>query len=598
MTKLCAFALFLYFSVKNDIMNPKIVFVSIAFTLLSGAGFRYALHTSSSAFISTTASKQRLVMQCSPNWSFVNEDSLAKKIGVLPGWGNYRWNIDAANDSARFYFNQGINMYYAFHIIEAMASFKKAALFDDNNAMINWGIALAYGPNINDFAYAATPEAFAAAQKALSLKNNCTAAEKVLIDAIAVRYSADSTVSRASLNQLYAAAMKKGYQQFSSHADIATLYADALMLQHPWDYWKHNGEAEPWTPELLAVLESVIKLQPNHPGANHYYIHSVEASFNSKRAMASADRLGTLMPGVAHMIHMPSHIYIRNGKYKEGITVNEMSVTGYNNYLNLFPEVQNNIPLYLIHNLHMQSNCAMMRADYNYSNTTALACRNSFDTSFLGFPAPLGTFIQYVYMTPVINDVRFGKWDAILNAPPVSSPHQYAMVLWHWARGMAFAGKNELTAAAGELEIMQEKMKGADMPVVMEPFNSPLAAAKVAEKILAGVIAEQQKQFTTALSLLSEAVALEDRLIYNEPRDWLLPAREYLGNALLHSGNAAKAEIIFKEDLKENPATHWSLYPLRQALLLQNKKAEAAQIKSAFDQAFEGADITAGAIAF
>jgi len=581
-------------------MSRKIVFIAIAAMLVLSAGFRYALHYNNAPaeLAKAIAHKKQLVMQCSPDWSLVNEDSLANSIGVLPGWGNYRWNINTPSDSARFYFNQGINMYYAFHIIEAMASFKKAALLDNNNAMISWAIALAYGPNINDFAYAATPEAFAAAQKALSLKINCTAAEKVLIDAMAVRYSSDSTVSRTSLNQLYTTAMKKAFQQFSSNADIGTLYADALMLQHPWDYWKHNGNAEPWTPELLAVLEGILKLQPNHPGANHYYIHSVEASFNSKRAMASADRLGKLMPAVAHMIHMPSHIYIRNGKYKEGITVNEMSVTGYNSYVDLFPAVQNNIALYLIHNLHMQSNCAMMRANYSYSNNSALACRNSFDTSFLSFAAPLGTFIQYVYMTPLINDVRFGKWDNILQNAPVSDQHQYAAVLYHWARGMAFAGKQELIAAANELKTMQEKMKGADMSVIMEPFNSPLAAAKVAEKILAGVIAEQEKNFTNAIAILTEAVTLEDQLIYNEPRDWLLPSREYLGNALLHAGNFAKAEIIFKEDLKENPATHWSLYPLYQCLLKQHKKAEATSIKTTLDKAFEGADITAGTIPF
>ena len=275
----------------------------------------------------------------------LNADSLANGIGVLPGWGNYRWDIASKNDSARFYFNQGINMYYAFHIIEAMASFKKAQQFDDTNAMIYWAQALAYGPNINDFGYAATPDAFAAAQKALSLKNNCTPKEKALIEAMAVRYSLDSTISRASLNQLYSTAMKRSYNLFSTDADAATLYADALMLQHPWDYWKHDGEAEPWTPELLAVLEGVLQLHPNHPGANHYYIHSVEASKDAKRAMASANRLGKLMPGVAHMIHMPSHIYIRTGNYTEGITVNEMSVKGYTNYLSLYPDVQNNVQI-------------------------------------------------------------------------------------------------------------------------------------------------------------------------------------------------------------------------------------------------------------
>ncbi len=580
-------------------MSRKIFFGATLFALLLTAGFRYTIQTDEPKQISREAVyKHRQIIQCSPDWTQLNEDSLANGIGVLPGWGSYRWNIVTQSDSARFYFNQGINMYYAFHIIEAMASFKKAERFDNNNAMISWAQALAYGPNINDFAYAATPEAFAAAQKALSLKDNCTPKEKALIEAMAVRYSPDSTISRQSLNQLYATAMKKSYHQFIQDADAATLYADALMLQHPWNYWKHNGQAEPWTPEILTLLEGVIQKHPGHPGANHYYIHAVEASKNSKRAMASADRLGSLMPGVAHMIHMPSHIYIRNGKYAAGIKVNEMSVKGYNSYLAIYPDVQNNLPLYLIHNLHMQSSCAMMRANYSYSNKSAVECSRSFDTSFLSMPAPLGTFIQYLYMTPAFNNVRFGKWDAVLNAAAVQEQHVYATVLWHWARGMAFAGKNKLTDAVTELKIMQEKMKAPDMLVVMQPFNAPADAAKVAEKILAGVIAEQQNDFVNAIKLLNEAVVNEDAMIYDEPKDWLLPAREYLGTALLKAGNAAKAATIFKEDLKENPDTHWALYGLYKALRQQKKNAGAAAIKKQFDKAFTDADILPDSVVF
>jgi tetratricopeptide (TPR) repeat protein len=579
-------------------MNNKI-FVTAAFiALLLMAGFRYAREKQQPLVLRETVLKRQQIIQCSPDWSQINEDSLANNIGVLPGWGNYRWHITAKNDSAQFYFNQGISMYYAFHIMEAMASFKKAQLFDAGNAMIYWAQALAYGPNINDFAYAATPEAFAAAQKALSLKNNCTEKEKALIEAIAVRYSSDSTISRASLNQLYADALKKSYSRLKQDADIATLYADALMLQHPWDYWKHNGTAEPWTPQILSVLESILSKYPNHPGANHYYIHMIEASSNPQRALASANRLGILMPGVAHMVHMPSHIYIRSGNYTEGIKVNEMSVQGYNKYLTLYPAVQNNAPLYLIHNLHMQTACAMMKGNYSYSNKSAVACSLSFDTSFLSMPAPLGNFIQYVYMTPAINNVRFGKWDEILNAAPVKEQHLFATVLWHWARGMAFAGKNNTAAAANELMLMQQKMKAPDMQVVMEPFNSPFAAAKVAEKILAAAIAVHENDFTKAIELLNEAVVNEDALIYDEPKDWLLPARQYLGAALLQAGNAVKAAQVFKEDLKDNPNNHWALYGLYQSLIKQKKNTAAIAVKKQFDTAFAGSDIPAGHIVF
>jgi len=542
--------------------------------------------------------KSKQIIQCSPDWASIDEDSLANSISVLPGWGNYVWNISAANDSARFYFNQGINLYYAFHIIESMASFKKAALFDENSAMIYWAQALAYGPNINDFAYAATPEAFAAAQKAVALKEGCSAKEKALVNAMAVRYTMDSTNSREILNQLYADKMKQAFTDFKQDADIGALYADAMMLQHPWDYWNHNGTAQPWTPEINSVLETVLKKTPEHPGANHYYIHSIEASPNPSRALASADRLGILMPGVAHMIHMPSHIYIRSGNYKKGITVNEQSVKGYNLYLKLYPEVQNNAPLYLFHNLHMQTACAMMRANYEYSNKSANECSHGFDTAFLSLPQPMGNFIQYVYMTNFINNVRYGKWDSILNAAGIEDRHTYANALWHWARGMAFAGKNKLADAATELQLMQEKMKHPDMFITMEPFNSPDAAAKVAEKILAGSIAVKQKNYSAAISFFEEAVASETAMIYNEPRDWLLPARHYLGNALLLAGENIKAEEIFNADLKENPNNHWALIGKFRALKKQHKNAAAQKVKKLYLKAIEGTDIGEGYIVF
>lgn len=582
-------------------MSSKIFFPFAMLVLLLAAGFRYAVEKNSrqpKQVSRQSIIQKKFIIQCSPDWSQLDADSLANGIGVLPGWGNYQWHINSSSDSARFYFNQGINLYYAFHIIESMASFKKAEKFDNSNAMIYWAQALAYGPNINDYAYAATPEAFAAAQKAVSLKDNCTPKEKALIIAMAVRYSSDSTISRASLNQQYAEAMKKFKNNFVQDADVATLYADALMLQHPWDYWKHNGDAKPWTPEILSVLENVLRKTPQHPGANHYYIHAVEASKNPQRALASADRLGRLMPGVAHMVHMPSHIYIRSGNYQQGSKVNEMSVKGYGNYLALYPDVKNNVGLYLVHNLHMQTACAMMRANYSYSNKSAIECRMSFDTSFLSMTPPFGTGMQYLYMTPFINNVRYGKWDAILGAAPELAHHEYAMLLSHWARGMAFAGKNNLAAAKNELAMMQEKMKAPAMLVIMQPFNAPADAAAVAEKILGAFIAEKENDFSKAVHLLKEAVISEDALIYNEPKDWLIPAREYLGNALLKTFKYAAAEKIFREDLIENPHNHWSLNGLYLALQKQRKNKEAAPIKKQYDKAFEGADIPVGHIVF
>lgn len=573
----------------------KLLFIAtvvIAFLFL--ISFRYTKKNANPPlkFISRSEFyKNKFVMQCSPDWNLLNSDSLSKGMSILKGWGNYQWKISSESDSARLFFQQGMNMYFSFHIIEAMASFKKAEQFDEKNAMIFWAEALSYGPNINDFAYSATPEAFAAAQKAISLSNNCTTREKVLIYAMGKRYSSDSTISRKSLNQLYTDEMEKGYQQFPGDADIAALYADAMMLLHPWEYWKHNGDAQIWTPRILEVLEKAIALSPDHPGANHYYIHSVEASGNPQRALPSANRLSKLMPSVSHMVHMPSHIYIRSGLYNEGTKVNELSVKGYNDYLSVYPEVANNVSLYLIHNLHMQTACAMMGKGYAYSSKSAEDCRASFDTSFMSIPPPFGAYVQYVYMTPVINNIRFGKWEEVLKEPAIPENYVYANVLAHWARGIAFAGKNNLEAAKNELNILQKMMTHPDMLVVMEPFNSPADAAKIAQKLLEGVIAEQENDLTKAIAFFTEAAKYEAALIYNEPQDWLLPANEYLGNAFLKAGAFSQAENIFKKDLKENPNNHWSLKGLYESLLKQKQNSPANLIKKQLDKTIVSADM-------
>ena len=238
-------------------------------------------------------------------------------------------------------------MYYGFHIIEALASFDKATKFDSNFAMGYWGMALSYGPNINDAGYSASPEAIVAMHKAKNLSNNCTDVEKALIDAMQVRYTEDTTQSREHLNQLYADAMKKVHHDFPASADAGTLYVDALMVQHPWDLYTKTYQPKAWTPEIVNTLESVLKISPKHPGASHYYIHAVEASAHPEIAIPVSEQLVTLMPGVSHVVHMPSHIFIRSGYYEQGEKVNEDAVKDYYDYLSKYAPVINNAPLYL-----------------------------------------------------------------------------------------------------------------------------------------------------------------------------------------------------------------------------------------------------------
>ena len=544
---------------------PRLIILLAALLLL---GWTFSISdTNSRSLIKHITREEALrhhaVLQCSVNWNLINANELAGKITLLPGIGTYHWSIQSESDSAKLYFNQGINLYYAFHIIESMASFKKAATFDKNNPMIYWGEALAYGPNINDLAYSATPDAFAAAQMALSLSEKADMKEKSLIKAIAVRYSADSTTSRASLNQLYADEMKKAYLQFSSDADIGALYADALMLQHPWDYWKHNGENESWTPEIIDVLKHTLTLAPQHPGANHYFIHALEASQHPEDALPNAHRLASLMPGVSHIVHMPSHIYIRTGYFADGIQVNESAIKAYQQYLKMFPEVADNAPLYLIHNLHLEAACSIMGSTYEKSKEITNRCKNSFDSAYMSLPAPLGCFSQYIYMTPVFNDVLFEKWDNIIHSKPIKPNYVYAAVLDQWARGMAFAGVKNIPAAKKSLAKMQSYFSNPDMLTVLPPFNAPISGAHVAEHILEGYIAQTLNNLPKAIEAFEMAVKAEDSIIYNEPKDWLVSARPYLGRALLLSGNKKAAQQVFEDDLNLNPGNQWSMKGLQ-----------------------------------
>ncbi len=580
-------------------MKPKILFLEIILAFVVAMSLR-SLIVKEKQYISAPSSreeKMKSMLLCSPDWSEIDEDLLAASIGPLPGWGKYFWKIGSSNDSAQFYFNQGINMYYAFHIIEAMASFKKAETFDDKEPMIYWAQALAYGPNINDLEYNAAPEAADAAAKAVALSGKLSLKERLLINAMSKRYSKDTSVSRALLDEAYTRAMEDASNS-TSDADVHALYADAIMLQHPWRYWKANGEAESWTPELIAILEKVLKNNPEHPGANHYYIHATEASPAPQRALASADRLGTMMPGVSHMVHMPSHVYIRSGHYEKGIEVNETAVKAYNKYLELYPEVVNKMDIYLIHNLHMQAACAMLRPNYGYALKSAELARKSFDTSFLSLPAPIGCFAQYVYITPQLVKLRFGRWADLAAEPVIPENYVYAHLLDSWARGMAAASSGKKEEAIKYLEAVNQSILHPDLKVVMGPFNAPKSGGLVAQKLLEGMISEKFGKQDDALNYYKQARLLEDSLIYTEPRDWLIPTRHYLANSLIAAGKFKEAETVLKEDLAINPNNFYALSALDKMSRQKQLNDKAGVHQKAFKQVFTGTDMPEGALVY
>ena len=561
--------------------------------------FRFSEQKNQLKKIDLTEYKKNNIVRCSPDWEALKNWLDESDIPPIPGAGIYKWKISTKNDSAQFYFNQGINMYYSFHIIESMASFKKAARFDPNCAMIYWAQALGYGPNINDFGYRASPDALDALNKAKEFSINATSMEKELINAMSVRYTADSAdVTRAKLNQDYTDGMKKVYEKFPSNPDAQALYADAMMLQHPWDLWLVNGTPRPWTPLIRQVLEKLLATSPMHPGANHYYIHVMEPSPYAAKALPSAERLGKTNPGLSHVVHMPSHIYLRTGFYQKGVDVNVTAVNSYKNSIPLYEPVTGADFLYIIHNEHMKSNNAMMTGSYKTSVAAAEDVKASIPADYLSIPAPIGNIVQYINTTPTFIQLRFGKWDEILQNSKPSSEHVYANVLYHFARGIAYSRKKDREAASAELDAMREFMKDSSLAIPMTPFSPPSVGAEVAHMLLLGVIHEDKGQLDGAIKYYKKADSIEVTMVYNEPRDWLLSPKHYLGSAYLKASKWKEAEEVYLKDLAYNNENGWSLYGLYHALTGQKKAADAAKVMVRYKKAFTNADIKINSSAF
>jgi tetratricopeptide (TPR) repeat protein len=572
-------------------MKLRITFITILAFLFSAFLFSFKKNESIRAE-RIVEFKKKNIIRCSPDWNELREWIEEYDIPPMPGAGSHTWKISTKSDSAQFYFNQGINMYYGFHIIEAMASFKKAAKFDPRCAMLHWAQALAYGPNINDFGYRASPEALASLQKAKEFASAVSPMEKEMIDAMSVRYTPDSAdATRASLNQLYVDKMKKVYSTYKDHPDAQALYADALMLQHPWDLWNINGTPKPWTPRIKEVLEKLMARYPNHPGGNHYYIHVMEPSPFAAKALPSADRLGKTNPGLSHLVHMPSHIYLRTGLYQKGVDVNIKAVNSYQKSIPLYVPVTGADFLYIIHNLHMKTNNAMLAMQVKTSMEAAMETRNSVPVDYLSNPPPMGSYLQYIYMTPVLVYIRFGKWDEILQLQQPASAHVYANILFHFGRGMAYISQQRAAEAINELSSLQHLMKDSSLSIPFTPFSPAIDGAVVAENILKGTIALAKNNNDEAITSFSKAVQTEEAMVYNEPRDWMLNPKHYLGNAYLKAARWKDAENIFRADLKNNNKNGWALFGLYHSLSSQKKTSEASGVKADFNKASAKADI-------
>jgi len=496
--------------------------------------------------------------------------------------------ITTASALAQQRFNQGLRLLYAFEHGLAIRSFQEAAGLDPFCAMAYWGIALALGPNINLPLDPQREEvAYKAIQKALAFASSASTRERAYIEALAKRYSLTPDAGRKTRDRAYADAMREVARQYPDDLDAATLFADALLNLHPWEYWTPEGQPQSDTLEIVETLEKVLQRNPNHPGAIHYYIHAIEASPYPERALPFARRLPDLMPGASHLVHMPSHIYMRVGLYAEAAESNRHAV---------------HLDESCLHQATTQRVCSMMFYGHNFhalwaalsvegrSTEAHAVARRLADTTPAEVARQAPSLEPWTAM-PLCTLVRFGKWSEILQEPPPPPDLQYMMAMWHYARGLALTATGCLDEA--EQEQAQLQTIAAAMPPerIAVERNTAADLLRIAVLVVAGELAAKRGYMDEAVKVLQEAIRLQDHLKYTEPPSWYYPVRQSLGAVLLAANRPAEAEVVYREDLRRNPENGWSLYGLTRSLQAQNRDQEAAAMERRFQTAWVRADV-------
>lgn len=537
-------------------------------------------------------SSARITVCYNPQTTDAEWYSSGKKAPMLSGLQGVDFKISTSKPEVQAYFNQGLMLAYGFNHAEAARSFYEATRLDSTCAMAYWGYAYVLGPNYN----AGMEEdnfqrAWAASAKAQQLAANCTPKEKALIEALATRYAKEPPADRAPLDVAFAAAMKKVYTQFPSDPDIGALYAEAQMDLHPWDLYEKKTKApKSWTPALVTALESLLKKNPRHPGAHHLYIHAQEASATPEKALASAAVLDSLVPGAGHLLHMPSHIYINTGDYHLGSLSNISAVEADSNYITTC-HAQGAYPLaYFPHNYHFLAATATLEGNSKLAWQAAQQVRQYTAREVMRQPG-WGT-LQHYYTIPYYIAAKFSMWDTILSEPSPASELIYPRAIWHYARGMAFLGKDDLAHAQEEMKSLGKLAADTTLKdITVWNINTSVDLVQIANKVLAAGIAAQQNQLDNATKLLGEAIIIEDNLNYNEPPDWFFSVRHHLGAVLLKAGKYAEAERVYRQDLLTWKKNGWALIGLYNSLVQQKNAAEAQTAKSAFDKSWQYADV-------
>ena len=502
--------------------------------------------------------------------------------------GTYHMEITAA-PVAQQYFEQGLRLTYGFNHDEAVKSFKEGVRADSTCAMCWWGIANALGPNINaPMDTAAVRPAYEANQRALALASRATPREQEYIAAQAKRYVAAPVADRTPLDSAYASAMKALMRRYQRDDDAATLYAESLMDLRPWNYWTNAGKPlAPSTLEQVTVLERVVARNPNHPGACHFYIHAVEASNEAARALPCSRRLQTLVPGAGHLVHMPTHIYMRLGMWDQAVEHNERAIAADERF------IQDRHPTgvypigYYPHNLDvMQAALVMLgRSSDAIAASRKIASIDSYDVA-LQVPA-----VEWFSVKPLYALARFGRWEEILKAPAPPPQLRYGTGIWHYTRGLALASLGKYDSAGVEHDSVAA-IASSIPPEVYASLNPAKSILAIAERHLAAVISEKQGKPDVAMATLKEGIALEDGLTYDEPAGWYLPLRQPLGELLLAAGKSKEAERIYRQDLVRFPDNGWSLRGLEASLRAQHRGAEAKEVAGQLHRVWAKADVT------
>lgn len=506
---------------------------------------------------------------------------------LFAGLGKVSFPVTTKSEQAQRYFNQGLLLAYGFNHPEAVRSFKEAARIDPECAMAYWGIAFALGSNINaPMTEQATQEAWQALQKARALAPKTTEREQAYIQALSARYEEKPPADRAKLDKAYADAMREMAKRYPDDVDAATLFAESVLDTMPWDYWTADKKPKPGITEALAALESVLKREPNHTGANHFYIHVVENGPTPENGLPMAYRLEDLAPDAGHLVHMPSHIYLKVGLYHRASEVNERAVKADETYISACRRQGFYPAMYYPHNVHFLCYSSAMEG------RSAEALDKARQVSgYVTVCRPDAVEASRQSPVPVLTLARFKRWDDVLKERQPAESALFESGLFHYARGLAFAAKNQLEDAVREKEALAKiladpKAKSLDTPHL--PATSVMA---IADNELAGAIAARRGDLDEMVSRYRAAIRAQDELPYMEPPFYHYPVRQSLGFALLDAKRPAEAEAVFREDLQKTPHNGWSLFGLTESLRAQGKNAEAADSDKRFQEAWHYADV-------